>query len=321
MTRLSRGLTRLAAIWITSLVIVEFVIAEHSGFAAAITYVPQHLFAVPLLIAFLASLAARKVRQVLINGLFILIFTSVFLGFNAGLPHNQRGDLRVMTLNLAKDSVEEDQLLEIIKRENPDVIFLQEVKPSGGRSTIFKWPADNKLPGSKPWHVVRTADVAIVSRFPLTNVRKVVLLPGSGRRALIANMKVGQNDLTVVGVHFATNIPGARRANLRNYLRGSAKSRTTQVRNLIAALPVENVIIAGDFNLPPRGIAYRRLAARYSDTSKSGLGFGYTYRSGLPIARIDHIFASKNMKTISWHTVSKTSSDHRAVVTDISFCK
>lgn len=79
----------------------------------------------------------------------------------------------------------------------------------------------------------------------------------------------------------------------------------------------QNTIIAGDFNMPPRGVVYRRIAGQYRNAFSAGNGFGYTYRSSLPVLRIDHIFLSPDLRPVRCRTIGTRVSDHRPVVAEV----
>jgi vancomycin resistance protein VanJ len=310
--------TWLAAGWLLLLLVLEFVIAERNPLAAAVSYIPQHPLALPFLPALFAGLFARRWRLLLVNLLLVAVFLTACMGFKVGLPGNRSGDLRVMTLNLHRCAGNPDPLIRIIAREKPDVIFFQEADPIRGREAALRKVLGA---GGGRWHTAKVADVAILSRRPLSGVRSYALLPGLGRRVLVAETEAGGRKITVACAHFATNTAHASQRHMAAYLRGSAKSRTSQVGVLLNNLPANNTIVAGDFNLPPRGLAYGRITRQYVDTFAAGAGFGYTYRADAPIMRIDHVFTGRDMTPTRWRAIDTGFSDHKAVIVDIAFAR
>ncbi|MDO8589016.1 MAG: endonuclease/exonuclease/phosphatase family protein [Armatimonadota bacterium] len=315
--RSALALTRLAAAYLLSLLLIEFVIAERNPITALVTYIPQHPLLLPLLPPLLLSLLSRQWKLVVANLLLLCLFLVLLMGFNARLPASGDADLRVMTINLARSAVSVKAALGAIAREKPDIIFIQEARPLSAKSDAIRAMIAAGHPSGVPWRLARTADVAIASRRPLTSIRSIPLLEGSGRRLLIAQVVFDGRQITVACAHFSTNLRGASRRRPMAYLRGSARSRIIQVRTLLAALPARRTVIAGDFNLPPRGIAFSMISRKYKDTFSRGSGFGYTYRADLPVTRIDHVFVSKDLAPAAWRAVDTGASDHRAVVAEI----
>ena len=197
--------------------------------------------------------------------------------------------------------------MDVISRANPDVVIMQEFIPSKSFNDL------RPLLAAAGWHVRYAGDVAIAAREPLTVIETFPLQTSSSRRAL--HVRLPQRSLNVIGVHFATRVA----TNQYPRLQSAAKSRVLQVATLLAYAPATRTIIAGDFNLPPRGLAFRRLTSRYRDTFSCGLGLGYTYRSDLPVLRIDHILTSPDLHPITWRTIKSNASDHRAVVAEITW--
>ena len=79
------------------------------------------------------------------------------------------------------------------------------------------------------------------------------------------------------------------------------------------------IIIAGDFNMPPRGGLYRGLKAHFSDAFKNaGCGLGKTFPAGFPLERIDYFWTSRNVKAMRLEVLPSQASDHRALVGEFS---
>ncbi|MHB1456186.1 MAG: endonuclease/exonuclease/phosphatase family protein [Armatimonadota bacterium] len=158
-----------------------------------------------------------------------------------------------------------------------------------------------------------------MSRKPLTNVRSYPLLAGSGRRVLVAETEVNGRQISIACVHFATNVSGDRSRSIGTHLAGSAESRMLQAGVVDSELPVKATIVGGDFNLPPRGLAYSKIIRKYRNSFRAANGFGYTYPAKMPLMRIDHILLSKDLTPVKWRAVDTGSSDHLAVIADICF--
>lgn len=295
--------------WLLCLWIAENVIGERNGLTAVLAYLPQHLFYVPVALSLLVSLFTKRFRLIGLNLALTLLFCSAFMGLNVSASGTsfRRGASTVMTWNV-RSAPNLDRTFAVIQKASPNILMLQEIKAGN--------PLLGRLRGSG-WHIARAADVAILSRSPITQTRSLPMLQGSGRRALMAETQLNGETISVVAVHFATNVSGASRHHPRAYLRGSAKSRSLQVRRLLEIAPRSKTIIAGDFNMPPRGVVYRRMARSYSDGFSAGSGFGYTYPARLPLLRVDHVFVSHDLSVAKCRTVRTLVSDHLPVVVEM----
>jgi len=98
--------------------------------------------------------------------------------------------------------------------------------------------------------------------------------------------------------------------------------RREQVREIVKALEAipdsRPVILGGDFNAPAGDAAFWLFEPRLRDTfSKGGIGWGNTVVNGLPISRIDQIWASKHFRVVSVVARKTSHSDHRMVICDL----
>jgi endonuclease/exonuclease/phosphatase (EEP) superfamily protein YafD len=130
--------------------------------------------------------------------------------------------------------------------------------------------------------------------------------------------------VTVVTTHFNTGRPNDSLLNcacgVRKYLRQAAQIRLAQAACLLefAGQFRGPVIICGDLNNPPRGVCYRRITRVYGDAfADAGWGYGYTYRSRLPLLRIDYILTRGPLIASNCFAPGDVASDHRAVVADV----
>ena len=98
----------------------------------------------------------------------------------------------------------------------------------------------------------------------------------------------------VIAVHFVVG-PRDAAPGFAAHWSNAGTARLSQVDQIIRWVSAEETptFVAGDFNMPARGLAYRRLTgAMRSGFADAGLGFGSTYPSRRPLLRIDHIFSA-----------------------------
>ena len=107
---------------------------------------------------------------------------------------------------------------------------------------------------------------------------------------------------------------------LPDYMRHTAAARAAQVTELlrIANSTSPPLLIAGDFNNPPRGRLYQRMTDRFQDAFRAvGWGLGDTYPANLPVLRIDYVFAGEGIAVRRCTVPRVLASDHRPTIVEI----
>jgi vancomycin resistance protein VanJ len=302
------------------LVILEGAVAERHWFTTLLTYMPQQPFCLPTAVLLVVVLYKRQWRWAAVNGLAAAICVFLLLGVNVPLPRGGTPGtpVRVMTFNIHHLSGGIDAVAGVIEREGPDILCLQEANPGRYGNPVSQ--LTDRLLG---WHVARSHDVAVFSRYPIRE-RRVHPVPGTERAMLETVFQVEGRRFAVLNIHMSTSSTASSQRSPHNsrrtYLRMSAAIRSRQVRMMLdivdrSAYPM---LIAGDFNLPPRGRLYRRLREQFDDAfGKAGWGTGYTFPARLPVMRIDYIFADRSFAIRRCYRPSTTASDHHAMVADL----
>ena len=78
------------------------------------------------------------------------------------------------------------------------------------------------------------------------------------------------------------------------------------------------LIVAGDFNAPPRDKIFSILPETLYDSFRAqGRGIGNTIANDMPVLRIDQIWVSHEFTTIQSFVVKNSASDHRMVISDV----
>ena len=313
------GWTFLLVIWL-----LQNVVGESWWPAVWPLYLPAHWIGVPAAILSVWSLLRRQKKAIFANVAALLVWFFVFLGFNIPLQKLRRestasrGKVRVLTYNIHYGSDGAKNIARVIRDENPDIICLQETRAFAG------WP--DPMPALKTqfpqYQMRRAGEVAILSRQPLSSAKQYSMPARSGRKLLESVVEIDGRKLRVLVAHIATgtgDISALRHP--RAYTIAAAKVRREHLETLLeksagSKLPT---IIAGDFNNPPRGLAYRRLQSRYTDSFRAaGWGLGYSFHAALPVLRIDYIWADPIIRVLSCRTLGASASDHRPVVADIA---
>lgn len=335
------ALARLTALNLALLLALWFLqesIGEANRFTALLVYVPQHGFG--LLTALLALVALRRKRRKLLalNAAALVFFVCHFLGLRLGWGASRQASvamtsgttLRVMSYNINYGRRGAARIAAVVRRERPDVLCLQETNYFRGEPDPVPEIA-RRLPG---WHMARGIEVTTFSRFPIV-ARRLHPMPQPAKRNLLeTTLDVRGRRLRVFNIHMSTApLPPAVRRSRFLLFRwgGSAAMRAAQISILTRVIEAEAetgdagvaqrtpFVVLGDFNNPPRGRLYRRMSRNWTDAfAAAGRGLGYTFRSELPLMRIDYVWAGPGLGVTRCHAPGARASDHRPVVADLS---
>lgn len=199
----------------------------------------------------------------------------------------------------------------VIEASGADLVSLQEVGRGwniNGGPDLVAW-LRRRLPH---YHVVygpMNGDLwgnAILSRYPIREsgwVRYPVRVSAFQRGHVWALIPTAAGDLLFVSTHFSA-------------YEDEAEDRVGQAGDLLEFWKQRpRAIIAGDFNAEPDEEPVRRLlAGGLADVpARHGLGTAFTFSSGNPYQRIDYIFASPDVESLSASIPRTTASDHLPV--------
>ena len=313
----SRALLTLSALHLAllgGLWALEESLAERVPWVTVIAYVPQHpLLVIPALLCAVA-LFRRDFRALAVNAAALAFVTFGFMGFvvPSGSRHALQDSvpLRLMVYNLHQDA----DTARVIRDANPDVLCLQESRDQGGLLA--------QLTAALPrFQVVHEREFTVLSRFPVRS-STVHRLEVSHRPLLEVTLDVRGVPFTLVNAHFNTldiqgiaapRVPWQERVRLNSLARWD----TANTMRRIASGTKHALVLCGDFNTPPRGPLYGGLRDTLEEAfAATGLGFGFSYRSDLPVIRIDHVFANRFVRPVRARVLPVTASDHRPLVVD-----
>ncbi|MFD5748451.1 endonuclease/exonuclease/phosphatase family protein [Streptomyces sp. NPDC127033] len=216
------------------------------------------------------------------------------------------------TLKVLTSNVEFGQaasgLVEAIRREKPDLIFVQECEFSCTRLL------DERIPAADyPYrNMVRASGAegsSILSRFPLTDTAGIpgtLAMPGSAAR-------IGDRTVQLQLAHPLPPIPGMV-GDWRTEL-GRIRAYATAQKEAGAPL-----ILAGDFNATRDHAVFRALldAGRLRDSALlAGAGHTPSWPSDVPRplgAQIDHVLVSDDFSVRSARFLDLADTDHRSLL-------
>lgn len=244
--------------------------------------------------------------------------------------------LKILSLNNSWHKTEVKTLVERIKREKPDIVFLQEITRNHMRKSFPKLKADYPYQTSDD---IKGYRAAILSRHPIEFKENLHLAghPEVQQRALI---KIKQQLIVVYNIQ--TISPWIRLRKVLPFLTIPVyefSQRSAEIQDLIERLKKETlpVIVAGDFNMSEQSQDYYYLTQVLKDSFRvSGMAFGLTWPAGwrldflipnstwkldYPLFRIDYIWYSNYWISKSVEVLPTTGSDHLPLVAELVLSK
>jgi endonuclease/exonuclease/phosphatase (EEP) superfamily protein YafD len=298
------------------------------GWAATLVlYGPRWLCALPLPLLMVPALVSER-KLLLPLGIAALVILLGLMGFNVGMPKTAgEGRLvRVMTCNVEKQAIRPELLAIAIDNAQADVVALQEY----ARGTTLLWPPD--------WHVIERHEFILASRFPIVEGDSVSR-PGQPWElaAISYALSLPDGDVQFFNLHLESPRVGLEAVLSRRT--GIDLGRTPELTQVIERRSFESKrvarwidempgpkLIAGDFNMPPESVIFRRDWAGYTDAfSSTGFGLGFTKTSekdGWSYgARIDHILVNDSWRVLRTWVGGNVGSDHWPLVAEIELLK
>lgn len=301
------------------------------------------------LIFWLYWLLRQKV--VLLFSLLLLFGTYGYMGkvfaFQLTPSSDTEGSIKVLTYNVQSFDVykeypvedETTEIIQLIKEENPDVIFLQEFYSHSEKAPNidrfkqelgFKW---HHFESTYNYQNTVFFGLATFSKFPLSAGERIDLKGSTSN--LISNCvaEINQKKYTLFNVHLQSFKLGAddyrfieemadkgpdiesSKSLLRKLRNGYVKreKQALELDRAIAASPYP-AIVAGDFNDTPMSFVYETVSNDLRDSFRErGMGTGGTYSGNLPALRIDYIFCDSSLQVLSHKIIKKKNSDHYPV--------
>lgn len=218
--------------------------------------------------------------------------------------------VKICSANVHVDNTDAAQLLELLRREKPDVLYVSELTPKFDAavraSGLFPF-AFSRSELDSPW------GAGLYSTRPLEETR---FLPRSfGCPTIVARIDAEGTPLTIAGAH---PVPpaGQRFTRLRDELLADTAK---QLRGR-----TEPVVLCGDFNATPWSYAFRDLlaVARLRD-GRQGYGFKPTWPQGNPLLSlpIDHVLVSETIAVRDFRVGPAVRSDHFPVLSEIQLAR
>jgi endonuclease/exonuclease/phosphatase (EEP) superfamily protein YafD len=272
---------------------------------------PVHFAAAFLAVAALLAWQRRLVASVACAALAALAIAPVvpwYFGADPAADDPARRWVRLLVSNVHHSNRDHARLLDLVERENPDVVGLLEVNSQWLRELAplrAGYPHHYELPGE------RHEGLSLYSRLPLENAR-ALRLPGAGSAlAIAATLEAAGGDVEFVLAHPMSPIGP-------QYIR----QRNIQIAALAkhAAAAQAPLVLAGDLNLTMWNAAYRPLVTVAGlHNARKGHGIDPTWPALGPIGvPIDHVLATRDVRLRNFRVLPSIGSDHYPLTTEFS---
>jgi endonuclease/exonuclease/phosphatase family metal-dependent hydrolase len=302
----------------------------------------------------------RWPRFALISGIAILAGWSVvlnYIGFRENtaimVPKSSESFIRIMTYNVhnfkqfgdKNDQFTKDQILNVIRNEQPDVICFQEFfSRKKGEYNFRKYIQE--ILNTEHYYFKPSTDngyeaigMAIFSKFPIVDQGNIQFAKKMNwNEAIWADLKKGDKTFRVYNVHFQsisfqpedyqylqkvrkeidTDVESSKKIGSR--LKRAFIKRGNQVKMVKSHTDSCKIpyIVAGDFNDTPISYTVKTISSGMNNSFREkGSGFGVTYNGAFPNFQIDYIFTSPEFSVKNYLIIDKKLSDHFPVRTDL----
>lgn len=277
-------------------------------------------FAVSILLA--GVFVSLRWRSYAVLGIACVAFNAYFvvpwylpLGMLPGETRKNAEDfghpITILHANVRRTNPDSTRFVELITREQPDLLVMQEVTP--------EWLASLRaMSASYPYRIEEPRDdpfgIALYSKFPLDRTAVIAAHP-LGFPDIIARALVGGKRLNIISTH---PMPP-----LGSFNFGARNLQLDSVAKLAARTP-RPLVVVGDLNITMWSDYYRKLEET-SGLTNARKGFGiaptwplFFFPAMIPI---DHCLASNDIYVHDLTTASSIGSDHLPLICRLSLAR
>ena len=242
-----------------------------------------------------------------------------------------------------------DSFLQVLKKENADVVCLQEVyAKAGGLKALARFlKAEGGYDYSQTYTLSerRPYGMIVLSKYQIKRWQPISLGAQTGNMAMwvdveipseykfLRNARIRIYNLHLQSFRFAKkdfevmqkqtqqqqiDIEGSKGIITR--LRMGYQRRAQQVKIIKENLLVCDFpkVICGDFNDIPVSYSYRQLSSGMRDAFvEAGSGLETTYKGSMPSFRIDYILFDNPMRALQYQSIKEVPSDHKLVLAEL----
>jgi len=245
------------------------------------------------------------------NGVILKVMT-----YNIWMGGAYRGGWRFEKPKRVAERIE--KIGELIRQQQPDIVFLQEVVIDSGLGSFNQVPVLAEKTGMHIWAFGQCINDglpfyrmiegnAILSRYPLEPLMNQKM---AGKKAFY---EIGYDDQSTLWCKADISGQDILLASVHLNADDFYEVRLPQVEQLLDFAGDRPAILAGDFNADPNELEVRRIV----DTGKfaAKLDGPFTISSYDPHRTIDHIFVPGDWQLLEHRVIQSDLSDHLPVVT------
>ncbi|HCN83680.1 MAG TPA: endonuclease [Sphingobacteriaceae bacterium] len=304
------------------------------------------------LITLRPKIACMSVVVILIGWQFVLNQIGFRESAAEEAPKSSKDVIRVMTYNVhylktmafINDPETREQMFDVIRREQPDVVCFQEFLTHDNKDIDTEKTMIEILQANHyyfvPFNLPNYEEIglAIFSKLQIKN-KGSILFPGTsrGNEAIYTDVEFNKKIFRVYNVHFQSiafqpadykflkkvedaspDLKSSRRigSRLKNaFIKRSQQVNLLKKNTLNCRIPF---IVAGDFNDTPVSYALQTMSKGLKNAFREkGSGIGITYNGDFPNFQIDYILTSPDFEIKNYRIIEKKLSDHYAVRSDV----
>ncbi len=242
-----------------------------------------------------------------------------------------------------------DSFLQVLKKENADVVCLQEVysKAGGLKALALFLKAEGGYDHSQTYTLSerRPYGMIVLSKYQIKRWQPIPLGSQTGNMAMWVDIEIPSEyafrrnaQIRIYNLHLQSfrfakkdyevmqkqkeqkeiDMEGSK--GIISRLRLGYQRRAQQVG--IVKQSVLNCdlpkVICGDFNDIPVSYSYRQLSAGMRDAFvEAGRGLETTYKGSMPSFRIDYVLFDNPMRAVNYKSIKEVPSDHKLLVTEL----
>jgi vancomycin resistance protein VanJ len=276
-----------------------------------------------------------KVKKQLLLSLLVLLLgfnhvTSLYK-FTSSRNIDTENNLSIMNYNvrlfnlynwISEEHIE-TQIVDLIQKEQPDIISFQEYQPQDNVNLSFYKYKYEKLSGTRVQY-----GQAIFSKYPIIASGSIAF-PNTANNAIYADVVKNKDTIRIYNVHLQslridTDVENLKTEDSERLFKRI--SETFKKQQLQTELFIKHkdkspykMIICGDFNNTAFSYVYKEIKGDLVDTfQEAGNGFGRTFNFKYFPIRIDFILADKAFKINGFKTLEDKLSDHYPILAKVS---
>jgi endonuclease/exonuclease/phosphatase (EEP) superfamily protein YafD len=257
----------------------------------------------------------------ILTAIFFAWFGTLVLPKPSSL-HTSDATITVMTFNVLTSNKDTDALVQAIHAAQPDILGIQEL--TSGKRAALSAGLHHELPYNTFDSPNSFGNVGLMTRFPI-EIAQPITLPTT-QPALYARLRAHGQQLHVFVAHLTPNHLFKNSAiDLETAASHAFARRAAEIaflRNELHRVG-EPALLLCDCNLTDTSQAYAELSSFLSDSFRDA-GWGlrntnYASYISLPLQRIDYVWHSAGLSTITAVVGQAGGSDHLPVVVGLKF--